>query len=100
METIAHSQLTVAIVAVIIAAIALFFGMPNLLEYVASQRKEKRQDRIRDVLREFGPTYTGDFMFRCPKLSQKERDLALLELSRTEEIVSYTDRTGRVIHAF
>jgi len=40
-------------------------------------RRQKRQDMVLDVLREHDSASTGDFMYHCPQLSQKQRDLAL-----------------------
>jgi len=97
MEIIARHQLLVAAIAVVVA---LVIGMPTLFTYIATQRREKRQNRVRDVLRECGPTYEGDFMFRCPQLTQGQRDKALLELKRSGEIIGYADVDGRVIYSF
>jgi hypothetical protein len=94
METIAHRQLIVAIFGVIIAGIALFFAMPNLLQYLGERKLKKRQDHIRDVLLKYGPSCTGDFMFRCPQLSQDQRDKALQEMERDGEIYSHIEVNG------
>jgi hypothetical protein len=59
--------------------------------------KEERQSRIRRVLIDYGPTVTGDFMFRSPKLNQNERDKALDEMEQAGEISRSTDFTGRVL---
>jgi hypothetical protein len=91
METIARHQLVVAVIG---ATIALFVGMPTLLTYIGTWRKNTRQNRIRDVLLKFGPSLTGDFMFRCQKLSQDQRDKAIKEMERDGEIYSHSEASG------
>ena len=70
--------------------------MPTLLTYILNQRKGKRQNQIRDALLQYGPMLTGDFMFRCPQLSQDQRDKALNEMQRSGEIISQTELNGLV----
>jgi len=88
MENISHSQLVIGVAAV---AVAFCVGMPTLLTYILNQRREKRQNQIRDALLQYGPLLTGDFMFRCPQLSEDQRDKALKEMQRSGEIVPQTE---------
>ena len=95
-DTVAQQRLIVAILALFVAAISVFFALPNLLRYLEDRSKKKRQNAIRDALLRFGDCHTGDFLFHCPKLSQVDLEKGLEELQRGGEIVQYMDHTDRI----
>lgn len=94
-NTIAYQRLIVAISALVVAAIGVFFGLPNLLKYLAECKRKKRQDGVRDVLLKFGQATVGDFMLHLPKLSQAQIECAVQELHRANEITPHGDVTGQ-----
>jgi competence protein ComGC len=96
MESIARETLIWTIIGVAIAAIGVLLVLPNILEYISNCRKQKRQDRVRDVLLRFGIVTTGEFLSYCPQLSEEQRDLALEELQRDGVIIQEREaNTGR-----
>jgi hypothetical protein len=82
----------VGIVSIIVVAVV---GLPTLFQYIGSRRKRIRENRIRDVIIRFGPTTTGDFLFHCPQLSERQRDIALADMWRDGEIRPHADGHGR-----
>lgn len=94
-DTVAYQRLIVAICAVLVAAIGVIFGLPNLLRYLDDRRRKTRQSQVRQVLLRYGDTATGEFIVRCPLLSEFERDKALKELEEDGVIVPYEEKTGR-----
>ena len=104
-DTVTHwgltwPQILTLIVALLSVVFGVIFGLPNLFRYLAELSKNKRQDRVRDVLLKIGTGSTGDFMFHCPKLTQAESEKALIELERAGEIVRHQDATGRTMWHF
>jgi hypothetical protein len=96
MESIAHWQLLVAVVAVILGFTGLWFAMPNLLRYLKDLSKEKRQNAIRDALLRYGSGGVDDFKLWYPHLSQKQIEKAINELLRSGEITENRDAHDRL----
>lgn len=92
-DTVAQERLNVAIIAVIVATIGVFFGLPNLLRYLEDRRRTKRQNGVRDVLLKLGKATIADFMLNL-RLSQAQIEKGLQELHRSGEITPHGDITG------
>lgn len=99
MKTITPQQ--VALWGIIAAAVVAFIvNGPRMVKEIREHFRNKRQNRVRDVLLKVASAHRGDFMFHSPKLSQSQLEKALDEMARSGELVNHQDHAGRTMWRF